>query len=459
MAERPRVLLVDDDPALLRVLALRLTGEGYSTETAAGGNSALGKLTSFRPHVVITDLRMKGMDGMSLFDVIRSRDATLPVVMLTGHGSVPDAVDATRRGLFAYLTKPFEKGHLLDTIARAANLTGAHSAPSGRDDNWSQQIITRSATMEGLLRDAWLVSQSDASVLICGQSGTGKELLANAIHKASHRASGPFVAINCTAIPETLFEAELFGHKKGAFTGATHSRTGLLETANEGTVFLDEIGDMPMPFQAKLLRMLQEREIRPVGCAESVPINVRIISATHQNLERAVLEKRFRADLYYRLDVVKLEIPPLAARREDIPLLARHFLGKAHAKSASSDSPRRIKSFSNDAMELMLAADWPGNVRQLQNVVEQCIALSTTSYVSATLVERALKARGPGMPSFACARDTFEQEYLAQVLSMTEGNVAQAARLARKNRSEFYRLLNKHKLTPESFRSIACESI
>src|SRR5690606_32864759 len=257
MRDKARILLVDDDPSLLKVLAIRLQRQGYEVKTAESGKRALAALPGVRPHVVITDMRMDGMDGLALFDAVHAREPTLPVIVLTAHGTIPDAVDATQRGVFAYLTKPFERDQLVEIIERALNMYGDPSDAPMEDAEWCSEIITRSSTMETLLREAWMVSQSDASVLIRGESGTGKELLAQAIHKASDRNARPLVAVNCTAIQDQLFEAELFGHEKGAFTGATHSREGLIQAANQGTLFLDEIGDMPLQFQAKLLRMLQ----------------------------------------------------------------------------------------------------------------------------------------------------------------------------------------------------------
>ncbi|HEX6999651.1 MAG TPA: sigma 54-interacting transcriptional regulator [Gammaproteobacteria bacterium] len=448
MTDKAKVLLVDDDPNLLKVLEIRLQREGYHVLSAESGKKALAALTAFRPQVVITDMRMHGMDGLELFDEIRAKEPTLPVVMLTAHGTIPDAVDATQRGIFAYLTKPFEKEQLVEIIERAVKLYGEPEPPSD-DGAWNAELVTRSAAMETLLREAWMVAQSDSGVLIRGQSGTGKELLARALHKASARRARAMVAVNCTAIPEQLFEAELFGHKKGAFTGATHEREGLIQTANGGTLFLDEIGDMPLPFQAKLLRMLEEKEIRAVGATQATPVDVRVISATHQNLEAAIADKSFREDLYYRLNVVTLDIPTLAERREDIPLLAEHFLEKGRD---AGQGTVEVAGFAKEAMDLLISAPWPGNVRQLRNVVEQCVVLATAPLIPASLVQRALRRKEKALLPFAEARDRFELDYLTHLLELTEGNVAHAARLAQRNRSEFYKLLRKHALEPELFR-------
>ena len=450
-SDKYRVLLVDDDRGLLRLLSMRLTAAGYLVEAVESGEQALAQLPLFRPHLVITDLQMEGMDGMTLFNRIHGGNPSLPVLILTAHGTIPDAVEATSRGVFGYLTKPFDSKVLLEHVARALRISG--EAPAGQaeavSEAWRDEIVTRSPLMENLLTQARLIADSDTSVLIQGQSGTGKELLARAIHRASPRAAGPFVALNCSAIPETLFESELFGHAKGAFTGATRDHQGLFRAAEGGTLFLDEIGDMPLGFQVKLLRALQERVIRPVGSTESIPIDVRIISATHQDLEKAREENTFREDLYYRLNVVVLELPSLSERREDIPLLANHFL-----RHFPDTEKRGVKGFSPEAMEAMLSAPWPGNVRQLYNVVEQSVALSTTPLIPVSLVQRALRSESGEIPSFVEARSQFESEYLTQLLQITNGNVTQAARIAKRNRTEFYKLLNKHQLNPSKFKGL-----
>ena len=448
--DKYRVLLVDDDHSLLRLLSMRLSAEGYEVNAVDSGEQALVQLPLFHPHIIITDLQMGGMDGMTLFKQVNSRNPSLPVLILTAHGSIPDAVEATSKGVFSYLTKPFNSKILLEHVARALKITGESPAEQNdaKSDAWREGIISRSPAMENLLTQARLVADSDTSVLIQGQSGTGKELFARAIHNASPRANAEFVALNCSAIPESLFESELFGHVKGAFTGATRDHPGLFRAAEGGTLLLDEIGDMPLSFQVKLLRTLQERVIRPVGSTESIPVDVRIISATHQNLELALEEKTFREDLYYRLNVVTLELPALTERREDIPLLANHFLhGFPEAKK------RGVTGFSPDAMEELLTAPWPGNVRQLYNAVEHSVALSTTPLIPVSLVQRALRVESGDIASFAEARSQFEREYLTKVLQMTNGNVAKAARIAKRNRTEFYKLLHKHHLSPPEFKA------
>ena len=444
-----RVLLVDDDRGLLRLLSMRLTAAGYAVTALESAEQALAQIPLVRPHLIVTDLQMNGMDGMTLFNRVHSCNPSLPVLILTAHGTIPDAVEATSRGVFSYLTKPFDSKVLLEHVARALKITGDPSAlqPDAMLGEWRKGLITRSPLMENLLTQARLIAGSDASVLIHGQSGTGKELLARAIHNASARSDGPFVALNCSAIPESLFESELFGHVKGSFTGATRDHPGLFRAASGGTLFLDEIGDMPLGFQVKLLRALQERSIRPVGSTETVAVDVRIISATHQDLELALQENRFREDLYYRMNVVRLELPTLAERREDIQLLAHHFL-----QNFPDSQKKGVQGFSPEAMEAMLSAPWPGNVRQLYNVVEQSVALTTTPLIPVSLVQRALRGETSEMPAFAEARSQFERDYLTQLLQITHGNVTRAAGIAKRNRTEFYKLLQRHHLNSARFK-------
>ncbi|HEY6281705.1 MAG TPA: sigma 54-interacting transcriptional regulator [Burkholderiales bacterium] len=449
-ASKPHILLVDDDPGLLRLISMRLNASGYEVETVESGEQALARLSISKPNLVITDLRMGGMDGMELFEAIHKTNPTLPVVILTAHGSIPDAVDATNRGVFGFLTKPFESKALLSQVEAAIKLGGATGiSPGEQDSAWRKDLLTRNPAMEDVLSQARLVAESDASVLIQGESGTGKELLARAIHRASVRSGKPFIAINCGAIPETLLESELFGYIKGSFTGATQDHKGLFQAANQGTLFLDEIGDMPLALQVKLLRVLQDKQLRPVGSTQSIAVDVRIISATHHKLEELMAEGKFREDLYYRLNVVSLKIPPLSTRREDIPLLAGQFL-----KTLTAKYNKEINGFAPEALEQLVSAPWPGNVRQLLNVVEQAVALCTTAIVPLTLVQKALRGNEEsGYSSLDDAKKKFEREYLAQLLKITNGNVTQAARLAKRNRTEFYKLLKRHALDPALFKT------
>lgn len=445
----PHLLVVDDDADMLRLLTMRLTAAGYRVTAVTSAEAALTQLHIERPQLVLSDVRLPGRDGLALFDDIRQQHPSLPVILLTAHGTIPDAVEATERGVFTYLTKPFDGKGLLDKIAQALALSApANPAKRGSPEAWQNQIISRSSRMAEALAEARMVAQSDASVLLRGESGTGKELLAQAIHQAGARASKPFIAVNCGAIPEALLESELFGHVKGAFTDAVANHKGLFQAADGGTLLLDEIGDMPPALQVKLLRVLQERVVRPLGSSQSIPVDVRIISATHRDLDAAMAEGQFRADLYYRLNVVTLTLPPLSDRREDIPLLANHFLLKLAAKY-----DKRLSGFAPEALKALTTAAWPGNVRQLYNVVEQVCALSTTPLVPLALVQRALRSPSVQVLTFAEAKQHFERDYLVGLLKLTDGNVADAARLADRNRTEFYRLMQKHGLTPGHFKA------
>ncbi|TAH49859.1 MAG: response regulator [Betaproteobacteria bacterium] len=447
----PRLLVVDDDADLLRLLEMRLGANGYRVVTCARAESALAHLAAERFDLVLSDVRLPDRDGLALFGDIHAQFPALPVILLTAHGTIPDAVEATSRGVAGYLTKPFDSQILLERIRDAL-----HHAPTPTARRTAAVdgggIISRSSRMHALLDEARLVAASDASVLIRGDSGTGKELLARAIHDASPRAHAPFVAINCGAIPEPLLESELFGHVRGAFTGATSHHTGLFQTAHGGTLFLDEIGDMPLAVQVKLLRVLQERTVRPVGAIRAAPIDVRIVSATHRDLDALLANGEFRDDLYYRINVVTLALPTLAERREDIPLLAEHFLAALARKYG-----KKVRGFAPDALTVLATAPWPGNVRQLQNVVEQTCALATTPLIPRTLVERALRVRPLEALGYAEAKQRFERNYLIQLLKLTAGNVSDAARLAERNRTEFYRLLQRHGLDPGLFRTEAPE--
>ena len=440
------LLLVDDDPDLLKLISLRLASAGYRVRTAESGEAALAAIAVTRPALVVTDLRMPGMDGLQLFESIHRQHPAMPVIILTAHGTIPDAVSATQRGVFGFLTKPFDSQDLLHKVAAAVALSGDAPGPAS-DDSWRAGIITRSPVMEDLLRQARLVADSDAAVLITGESGTGKELLAQAIHRASRRGARPFVAVNCGAIPGELLESELFGHARGAFTGAVQAHKGLFQAADGGTLLLDEIGDMPLPLQVKLLRVLQQGEVRPVGSTQAIPVNVRVISATHRDLDAQRAAGLFREDLYYRLNVVSLRLPPLSERREDIPLLATHFLQRLAERYQ-----KPVPSLAPDAMQALVAAPWPGNVRQLLNLLEQAVALTTTGVIPASLVQSALREDAAALVPFEEARKTFERDYLVRLLKITGGNVTQAAQMAKRNRTEFYKLLQRHMLEPSMFK-------
>lgn len=436
-----KVLLVDDDEDTLQLLRIRIASEGFDVETAHDGSDALAKVAVTVPDVVVTDLRMPGVDGMNLLDSLQRDLPTLPVIMITAHGTIPDAVSATKKGAYGFITKPIDKDELLSQLRNATansvnkvSHTGAH------------EIVTQSRVMENLLEKARRAGQANISVLIKGESGTGKELLARFIHLQSGRG-GPFVAVNCGAIPENLLESELFGHVKGAFTGANTSRQGLVSLANEGTLFLDELGDMPLTVQAKLLRTLQERKVRPVGSNDETGVDVMVVSATHQDINAMVSAGDFREDLYYRINVVEFTLPPLRERPEDIPLLAQHFL-----KLATSEESRTMV-IAPEAMEVLASQPFKGNVRQLYNVIQRLVAMSSGTVISASQVLDSLGHAKTNMPSFDEARAEFTRQYFTALLKLTGGNVSRAARLADRNRTDFHKLLKKFDIDSSKFKS------
>lgn len=444
-----KVLLVDDDPSLLKLLAVRIRATGLEVTTVESAEQAVALIPNYLPQIVITDLRMEEMDGLALFNHIQSEYPTLPVIILTAHGTIKEAVSATRQGVFGFLTKPLDSKELLELIFKALSLNKNTAQEPDTENHgfWRKDIITRSAAMENLLREVQHVARSEVSVYIHGESGTGKELVARAIHKASPRHGREFIAVNCSAIPEDLLESELFGHSKGAFSGASSARKGLFEVADGSSLFLDEIGDMPPSFQAKLLRVLQEGEIRPVGSNKTIKVDVRVISASHRDLQQLSSVGDFRMDLYYRLNVVTLSLPRLSERIEDIPILANHFITVTSIRTKTV-----ARGLSTEAMEILITYDWPGNIRQLKNVIEHVCTFSTTPLIPLNLVEKALQEKQKTSLSFNDAKKSFEREYLIKLLRIAEGNVAKAARLAKRNRTEFYRLLDRHALKAAHFK-------
>ncbi len=440
---KARILVVDDDPGLLRLLTIRLRAESYDVEAVESAAQALAASSRFRPDLVITDLRMDQMDGIGLLKELQNRWPGLKVIILTAHGTIPDAVQATQMGAFGFLTKPVDKQELLDQVQKALRISGFGAS----DEDWRAEIITRSAAMEEKLAQAHMVAGTDARVLITGESGTGKELLARAIHKAQPAAQQALRRHQLQCDGGESARVGTLRPREGLLHAAPRARTGdCFMAADGGTLMLDEIGDMPMRLQVKLLRVLQENVIRPVGSTDAIPVNVRVISATHRDLQQLMAGGQFREDLYYRLNVVHIEMPSLNRRREDIPLLVAHFL----AQIAKESGVRKI--YAPEAVELLATADWPGNIRQLQNVVRQNVALSQTPIIPVELVQQSLGGTPGRLPSFDEARDEFTRSYLSQILQITGGNVSQAARLARRNRTDFYKLLARHQLTPEEFK-------
>ncbi len=444
MNKQHRLLVVDDEQDMLLLLGTLLKKEGFDVETAMSGEEAISKMKDNTPDLVITDLFMGGMNGMQLMESIHSSTPLLPVIILSGQAQIRDAVKATHLGSAAFLTKPIEKEGLYEQVRRALNI----SANGKKDNGFANDVIYKSNVMEELINLAKTVAATSVTVFISGETGTGKEVFAKAIHEGSERKNKAFIGVNCGAIPEQLLESELFGHEKGAFTGAANRHDGLFQAASGGTLFLDEIGDMPLSLQVKLLRVLQDMEVRPVGSTKTIPIDVRIISATHRDLDEMVKAGEFRSDLYYRLKVVPLFMPSLSERREDIPLLANYFL-EEHAQANN----KKKKHLSPDALDYLTAAEWPGNIRQLNNVIELCATLSKTKTIPLSLIKLGLQDRSRQMKTLKEAKMEFEKNYLISVLKMTGGHVANAAKTSGRNRTEFYKLLNLHSIEPAKFRS------
>jgi len=453
--DTPTLLLVDDDPSILGVLEMRLKTEGYGVYGVASGEAAVAALGRRGFDVVVTDLRMDGMDGMELLQRVHEQDPTLPVIILTAHGDVGSAVQAMRLGAFDFLEKPYDGAQLLRRVRAALRGRGADPAPLRQIPD-APPFVAASPAMLRVWDQVRRLARVDSTVLITGETGTGKEVVARALHLASQRRRGPFRAVNCGAIPADLLESELFGHERGAFTGAHASRDGHFRAAHGGTLLLDEIGDAPLQTQIKLLRVLQDREVLPVGSSRPVEVDVRVVAATHQDLRQFVEEGRFREDLLYRIDVLPLHVAPLRERPEDVEPLALSFL-EEFQKGRSGDP----MEFSPAAMERLREYPWPGNVRELRNRVEVAVALSD----GGVLTPDDFALEGGGGPSLVLpvagggdvlpmreARAQFDREYLISVLRAADGNVTNAARLAGKHRTDFYGLMKRYDLKRSDFR-------
>ena len=411
MNKQSRLLVVDDEQDILSLLETLLKKEGHDVETATSGEEALAKMEINIPDLVITDLFLDGMNGMQLMESIHTKTPLLPVIILSGQAQIRDAVKATHMGSTAFLTKPIEKDELYEKVRHTLNV----SANGRKDSGFAEGIIYKSNIMAKLVDLSMAVAATSVTVFISGETGTGKEIFAKAIHEGSERSEAPFIGVNCGAIPEQLLESELFGHEKGAFTGAATRHEGLFQAANGGTLFLDEIGDMPLSLQVKLLRVLQDMEVRPVGSTITHPINVRIISASHRDLDEMVNSGEFRSDLYYRLKVVPLEMPKLSERCEDIPLLAAHFL-EQHAQANN----KKKKHLSPESLDYLMAAEWPGNIRQLNNVIELCATLSKTKTIALSLIKMGCQDRSKQMKTLKEAKLGFEKKYLIGILKMSK---------------------------------------
>lgn len=461
------ILVVDDNPNLLELIRMRLESADYEVIATGDEREAVQELRDKSFDLCIVDLMLANGDGLALMDEFRSINPDVPTIILTAHGSIQSAVEAMRRGAYSYLTKPFEPSDLLLQIERALENRKLNVEIQRLKDIIHERydftnIIARSGKMRAVLDVVSRIAKLDSTVHIHGESGTGKELIAKAIHLASNRKDKAFVALNCAALPESLLESELFGHEKGAFTGAVKSTRGLFTQAHGGTLFLDEIGDMPRSTQSKLLRVLQERQFYPVGSEVPVEVDVRVIVATNKDLEDQVRKGLFRDDLFYRIHVIPVFLPPLRDRKDDIVPLLEHFL-----KKYSMHMKKDVKGLTPEALRKLMMHDWPGNVRELENTVEYAVAMTqndivTDDYIlqgknlsserAPALTHDSFEAPTAGLRPLKDARDAFERDYLIQVLSMTEGNVSQAAKLAGKYRADFYDLLKKHELNAHEFK-------
>ena len=448
MDDPARILVVDDDQSSRELLARILTSAGHRVTALTDGREAVAALDAGDPpDLVVSDIRMAEMDGLQVIDAFRERAPETPVILVTAFGNIDGALEAIRRGAADYLSKPYDVDAIKLVVARAlqhrALAMENRALRRGLRDRFRlENVVGRSEAMLQVYKTAARVASTDATVLIQGESGTGKELVARAIHTASPRASGPFVAVDCGAIAEGVLESELFGHTRGAFTGAQAARRGLFEEAHHGTLFLDEIGDVGPNLQARLLRALQEGTIRRVGANDPISVDVRIVAATNRDMDAAVKQGTFRADLYYRLHVVSIRIPPLRERREDIPLLAEHFAQKHGRAEGSAISP--------EARELLVAYDWPGNVRELENAVARALALNPSGVVipedlpDAIRLAQAEPAPVPlPQPGDRPTLAELEQRYAAQVLSETGGNKTRAAEILGIDRKTLYRILGE----------------
>jgi DNA-binding NtrC family response regulator len=440
----PAVLLADDDPVARDLLAEVLTKEGYDVRVADGGAACVELARSGPVDLALVDLRMPGMDGLAVLRQLQALHAGAPVLILTAFATIETAIEAIRAGAYDYLSKPFRMEEIRLVVRRALeqrrlleeNLRFRREL---QERYRFENIVGLSPPMVAVYRLAARAAATEATVLIAGETGTGKEVVARAIHYGSARADRPFTPVDCTALPESLFESELFGHERGAFTGAVATKRGLFELAHGGTVFLDEVGDLSPALQAKLLRALQEREIRRVGAGETIPVDVRVVAATNRDLKRRVEAGEFREDLFYRLSVVTITLPPLRERREDIPLLAQHFLEKL---ARAGNGPAR--ALAPEALERLGGYDWPGNVRELENVIVRAATLSPALVLTAddlALTRADAPAAGPALPAARMTLDAVKQWYLARVLADVGGNKQRAAEILGVDRRTLYRML------------------
>ena len=448
-----KILVIDDDRNFLEVIRIPLERANYTVVTASREEEGIEAARIEVPDLSIVDLQLTHQDGVSLMLHLHATAPDMPVIILTGHGSIESAVDAMRRGAYSYITKPVDHRELLLQVEKAlekGRLTSEIRRLQGLLEERFDvpNIIAKSPKMCQVLGLISQIAKTESTVFVHGESGTGKELIARAIHLSSHRKERAFVAVNCAAFPETVLESELFGYEKGAFTGAAQSKKGLLMQAHEGTFFFDEIGDMPPSTQAKILRVLQERQFYPVGGEKPLEVDMRLIVATNKNLEEQVRRGQFREDLFYRVHVIPVLLPPLRERREDIPFLARHFIERF-----SQQVKKDVVDLTPGAMQKLMLYEWPGNVRELENTIEYAVVMTRKTVITEDLIlpTNGVRTGGPLKP-LRRAKEEFEKTYLIRLLEACEGNVSKTARLAGKHRTDFYDLLKKYELDPAEFK-------
>jgi DNA-binding NtrC family response regulator len=459
VAGKIKIMVIDDEEDMLENCRRLLVPSGYEVVTFFDSKQALAALIHEKPDLVLTDLKMPGQDGMAVLRAVKDYDPDIMVILFTAYATVESAVEAIKSGAYDYIPKPFTASQLHLVIERALQQKklveeNRELRRKLQEYNSFNQLIGKSQSMQYVIRLAKKAARTDANVLITGESGTGKELLARAIHAGSQRAGSPFVPLDCSSLPPTLLESELFGYEKGSFTGATRTKPGIFELAHTGTLFLDEIGNLDISLQAKLLRVLQEGEFRRIGGTSLIQVDFRLVAATNVDLNEAIREKRFREDLFYRLNVISLVLPPLRERLEDVPLLAIYFLGKYNLKY-----DKHVKGISSQAMQLLQNYHWPGNVRELQNVLERAVALTENDFIlpedlpeqfHSPIITASGEQASIENSSFAAAKQkwiaSFERQYLLRLLEQHRGNISEAARTAGMDRKSLYRLLAKHNL-------------
>ncbi len=447
-----QVLVVDDDASMQRMLRQRLEREGYAVQTAPDGEEGLDLIRKEVFSLIITDMRMPKLRGDELVRAVAQFNPNIPIIVMTAYAEVDEAVQLMQDGIYHYVTKPFDVEDLVTKVKKALDkqITTSEARQVRTkiiSRRKSDYIVGACSKIEELLTQISIVAQNDVPVIIYGESGTGKELVARAIHYTGKRSDRPFVVENCGAIPETLIENELFGHVKGAYTDARTDQKGLFEEAHGGTLFLDEIGELPVTLQVKFLRVLQDGEFKRIGSTRPIRVDVRVIAATNKDLIQAIAEKTFREDLFYRLNVIPITTPPLRERKEDIPLLINQFL-----TDFNKELGKAVEGFSPAAIQKMMTYQWPGNVRELKNKIKQAMVLTRNNVITAEDLFFHVPVSSNKFQSFKEAKREFEKEYISQVLRICQGNISQAARLAKKDRKDFYDVMKKYGIQPEAFR-------